>query len=91
MSIRARKSDYCEDWHIEQEFVCINGLIAWFVIATAEGADEESMGHTDGNFGSAEDRASRIVAALAALDEIETLREEVVHFRAATLAAATRR
>jgi len=64
MTIRARKSDYCEDWHVEQEIPCINGLSAWFVIATAEEADEASMGYTDGIFGTAEDRARRIVDAL---------------------------
>lgn len=64
MSIRARKSDYCEDWHVEQEFPCINGLRCWFVIATAEESCPVSMGYTDGAFGSAEDRANKIVAGL---------------------------
>lgn len=65
MNIRARKSDYCADWHVEQEIPCINGLSAWFVIATAEEADEASMGYTDGAFGTAEERAHRIVASLS--------------------------
>lgn len=64
MSIRARKSDYCEDWHIEQEIPCINGLRCWFVVATAEESCSASMGYTDGAFGSAEDRANKIVAGL---------------------------
>lgn len=64
MSIRARKSDYCNDWHVEQEFPCINGLRCWFVVATTEEADEGSIGYTDGAFGSAEYRARKIVAAL---------------------------
>ena len=64
MSIRARKSQYSDNWEVEEEFPCINGLSAWFVIATVEDADESAMGYTDGAFGSAEDRAKRIAAAL---------------------------
>lgn len=64
-AVRARKSSYSGTWFVEQQFLCINGLAAWFAIATVEEADEQSMGYTDGAFGSAEDRAERIVKALS--------------------------
>ena len=64
MSIRAVKSMFSDSWSIEQEFACINGLSAWFQIAEVPEADEQSMGYTDGHFGTAEDRANRIVEAL---------------------------
>lgn len=64
MRIRASKSRFSDKWHIEERFPCINGLSAWFVIATVDEADEAEIGYTDGAFGSAEDRANRIAAAL---------------------------
>lgn len=64
MKIRARKSDYSEDWHIEQELPCINGLSAWFLVAVAEEAGESAMGYSDGSIGTAEQRANLIVEAL---------------------------
>lgn len=66
MAIRARKSDFSNDWHVEQEFMCINGLASWFSIAYVVEADEQSMGYTDGHFGTAEERATRIAKALGA-------------------------
>ena len=62
--IRAIKSRFNDSWNIEQEFSCINGLSAWFQIAVVFEADEQSMGYTDGEFGTAEERANRIVEAL---------------------------
>lgn len=63
MTVRASKG-YDDLWYIEQEFMCVNGLRAWFVIATVDGSDEASMGYTDGAFGTAEERANRIAKAL---------------------------
>lgn len=65
MTVRAVKSRYSDNWHIEQEFFCINGLRAWFVIAIVEPEDEASMGYTDGAFGTAEERANCLASALS--------------------------
>jgi hypothetical protein len=65
-TVRATKSAHSDTWHIEQEFMCINGLRAWFVIATVDEAEEAEMGYTEGAFGTAEDRAKRIADALSA-------------------------
>lgn len=63
--VRVRKSNYSTDWHVEQEFMCINGLRAWFVIATVHEADESEIGYTEGEIGSAEQRARRVASALS--------------------------
>ena len=64
MTAKAEKSRFNDSWNIEQEFPCINGLSAWFVIAVVHEADEAEIGYTDGAFGTAEERAKRIVEAL---------------------------
>lgn len=53
-------------WLIETQYACINGLSAWFVIASVAPAEEAEMGYTDGAFGDAEDRAKMIVTRLNA-------------------------
>lgn len=53
-----------EDWVVELEIPCINGLSAWFEICRVHEASAEEMGYTDGAFGTAEERAIRIVEAL---------------------------
>lgn len=72
MSIRARKSDHSEDWYVEREIPCINGLSAWFIICTAEEADDSSMGYTDGDFGTAEERANQIARLFSSHHRAET-------------------
>lgn len=64
MTYRAVKSNFNDSWNIETEFPCINGLSAWFTIAVCHEADPSELGYTDGAFGSAEERANKIVAAL---------------------------
>lgn len=64
MKVIATKSRFTDSWLVEQEFTCINGLRAWFVIATIDEADAAEMGYTEGAFGTAEERAKRIAEAL---------------------------
>lgn len=74
--IRVRKLSHSNDWIIEQQFPCINGLTAWFQIATVEEADEASMGYTNGAFGTAEERANMIVDALKAASPYHSMMKD---------------
>lgn len=63
-------------WHVEQEFACINGLAGWFIVASCEEADAAEIGYTDGNFGSAEDRAKAIACALMGVETYNEIARE---------------
>lgn len=63
---RAEKSRFNDSWSIEREYACINGLSCWFQVAVVNEADEAEMGYTDGEFGSAQERAEKITKALNA-------------------------
>jgi len=64
---RARFDHLGGNWVVEQEIPCINGLAAWFCIAILpdDSAEEEIL--TDGKYGTAEERATKIAEALNAV------------------------
>ena len=65
---------YC----VERLLPCVNGLSAWFVIAMVAPADESELGYTEGEFGSAEQRATLIVDALNKQDNLAAALDRAV-------------
>lgn len=66
MSYQVRKqSSLSADYVVEREIPCINGLSAWFTVCVVPQADEAALGYTDGEYGSALERANEIAAALS--------------------------
>jgi hypothetical protein len=61
---RATKEQLSQKWVIQREHPCINGLSAWFTVATCHDSCEQEMGYSDGAIGSAEQRANQIADAL---------------------------
>ena len=59
---RAREM-YPGDWIVEREFICINGLLAWFPICACTD-DDTAQRYTDGAYSSAKSRTEEIAAAL---------------------------
>lgn len=53
-----------ENWTVEREYACINGLSAWFSVAWVNATSPEEDGYTDGEFPSAEARSKAIADAL---------------------------
>lgn len=64
MTAKAQKSNFNSDWYVVREYLCINGLRSWFILATVTEPDVSEMGYTDGAIGSAEQRATEIATAL---------------------------
>ena len=54
------------DYLIEVELPCINGLKAWFLLATVWATDFAALQMTDGAFPAAKDTAEAIAGALHA-------------------------
>lgn len=68
-------------WMIRREFSCVNGLPAWFAIATLYGADAGVEGYTDGAYCAAQlQPTARLIAAAPEMAEALSDLIEVVDY-----------
>lgn len=68
---------------IKTELICVNGLVAWFTLATIELSDDQTVGYTEGTFDdfSVQQNARLIAAAPLLLDKVKRLRVEVENLK----------